>query len=61
MTKDQIAAIVIVLGVLAGAVQQFYELRSEVSELRVRFEYVAGTIWRDKLGADWHPLEEEGK
>jgi len=46
MTKDQIAVVIVVLGVLAGAIQQFYELRSEVVELRLKLDYLAGTGWR---------------
>lgn len=45
MTKDNIAILVTVLGLLAGAVQQFYQLRSDVSSLRLRMEYLHGSGW----------------
>ena len=45
MTKEQLGAVLAVLGVLVGAVQQFYDLKAEVRELRVHIEYVTGKGW----------------
>lgn len=45
MSKEQIAAVVVVLGVLSAAIAQFYDLKSEVRELRVHVEYLSGKGW----------------
>ena len=45
MSKDQIAIVLLIIGLLAGAIQQFYALKSEVAELRLKMEYVHGAEW----------------
>ena len=50
MSKEQLFATIAVLGVLATSIQQFYQLKAEVSELRVHFQYLTG--------ANWHPPSE---
>lgn len=50
MTREQLLAVLVVIGTLAAAVQQFYALKLEVAELKLHIEYVHG--------ADWHPPKE---
>lgn len=45
MTRDQLLATLVVLSVLTAAVAQFYDLKMQVQELRMRFEYIAGSGW----------------
>ena len=42
MTKDQLAIGLVLLGMLAGAIQQFYALKTEVSVMHDRIDYVFG-------------------
>ena len=42
MTREQLLAMIVVIGMLAGAIQQFYALKAEVEGLKVRFEFVNG-------------------
>lgn len=50
MTREQILATLTVLGVLAGAIQQFYALKTEVAEVRIHLDYLTGSTW--------HPPQE---
>ena len=45
MSREQLLAVIVVLGVLSGAIQQFYSLKAEVEGLRIRFEYTHGAGW----------------
>ena len=58
MTREQLLATLAILGVLLGAVKQFYDLKTEVAvqneqiqTLRERFEYVNGSGWQMPAGA----------
>lgn len=45
MTREHLAIVIVIIGLLAGAIQQFYALKSEVTDLRLRMEYLYGTGW----------------
>lgn len=47
MTREQLLAVIVVLGVLATSIQQFYALKTEVTVLHERFDYISGT-WGEK-------------
>jgi len=46
MTREQLLAVLVILGMLAGAIQQFYALKTEVETLKVRFDYINGANWQ---------------
>ena len=45
MTREQLLATLVVLSVLTTAVAQFYSLKAEVFELRLKLDYLAGAGW----------------
>ena len=49
MSREQLLAIIVVIGMLAGAIQQFYALKSEVEGLKIRFDFVNGS-WHAPTG-----------
>ncbi len=51
MSREQILAVLTVLAFLGTAIQEFIAVKTEVAEIKVHLEYLAGS--------NWHPPKEQ--
>lgn len=45
MNREQFLAALAIVTMLAGAAQQFYALKADVAELRIKFDFMHGSGW----------------